>query len=195
MYAWTFAAMLVAGIAAYLLFSGFLKTYRLYRGMRVVTCPENHHAAAVRVAAFDAAKWFAISGETDLHLRSCSRWPEMSGCAEDCLAEIQQAPVSCLVQTIVSSWYGDKACHYCEEPIGAIVWHERPPAVRFPDGSTREWKDIRTEELPTVFANASAVCWRCNLTETFRREHGELVIERPRVQSPSHAIPPSVAVY
>jgi hypothetical protein len=56
MYAWTFAATIVAGIVAYLLFSGFLKTYRLYRGMRIITCPENHQSAAVRVAAWDAAK-------------------------------------------------------------------------------------------------------------------------------------------
>lgn len=195
MYVWAFAAMVVAGIAAYLLFSGFLKTYRRYRGKRLITCPENHQPASVRVAAFDAAKWFAISGETDLRLRSCSRWPEMAGCAEDCLAQIETSPERCLVLNIVASWYDGKRCSYCEEAIGAIVWHERPPALRLRDGSTREWKDIRTEELPAVFASAQPVCWRCNLTETFRREHGEIVIERPRPQTALHTIPPSVAVY
>lgn len=195
MYAWSFAATVVAAIAAYLLFSGFFKTWRLYRGMRIITCPENHEPAAIEVNALDAAKWYAIAGETDLHLRSCSRWPEMAGCAEDCLAQVIDSPNACLVQTIVSSWYAGRSCHYCKAPIGPIVWHERPPALLMRDGTSREWKDVKREELPYIFVTADAVCWRCNLTETFRREHHDLVVERPHVTAAPHVIPPSVAVY
>jgi len=151
MYAWTFlAATAIIAIAAYLLLSGFLKTFRLYRGVRVITCPENLQPASVRVAAFDAAKWFAFSGETDPHLRTCSRWPEMAGCDEACLAQIQSAPHACLVNTMVTSWYAEKHCHYCGKAIGEIVWHERPPAVLLPDGTTEEWKNIAPERLPDV---------------------------------------------
>jgi len=165
--------------------SDLLNRYRLSRGERIITCPDNEQPAAVRVAAWGA----------DLHLRSCSRWPEMAGCAEDCLRQIETSPHACRVQTIVSSWYEGKRCHYCTSEIGAIVWHERPPALRMPNGTTREWKDIRAEELPGVFATAEAVCWKCNLAETFRREHGELVVERRRVAARTYTIPPSVAVY
>ena len=76
MYAWTLIASLIIGFAAWVLISGFLKTWRLYHGVHVITCPENLRAAAVNVAAFDAAKWAAISGETDIHLKACSRWPD-----------------------------------------------------------------------------------------------------------------------
>ncbi len=195
MFAWTLLGVLTIGIAAYLLFSGFIKTYRLYRGVRVITCPENLQPAAVSVAAFDAAKWFAISGDTDLHLRSCSRWPEMAGCDEGCLSQIENAPKACLVQTMVTSWYAEKQCHFCAKPIGQIVWHERPPAVLLSDGTTREWKDIAPEQLPVIFGSAEPVCWACHTVETFRREHPEMVIERVRMAMPRHEIPPSMNVY
>jgi hypothetical protein len=192
---WILLGIILGGAAAYLLLAGFFRTYRTYRGARVITCPENLQPAAVRVAAFDAAKWLALSGEENVHLRSCSRWPEMAGCDEACLAEIQSSPHDCLVQTIVTSWYEGKRCHYCEKPIGEIVWHERPPAVRLPNGTTREWKSLLPEELPGVFASAEPVCWACHVIEGFRHDHPEMVIQRPRMAEPHHAIPPSAATY
>ena len=195
MYGWTFLGLVVIGVAAWLLVSGFLKTWRLYRGVHVITCTENLQPAAVNVAAFDAAKWFAVSGETDLHLRTCSRWPEMAGCDQACLSQIQTAPQACALHTIVTSWYEGKQCHFCARDIGKIVWHERPPALRMPDGTTREWKEVAPEELPHVFANAVPVCWACHMVETFRQEHPEMVVERVHQSASHHAIPPSSAVY
>jgi hypothetical protein len=195
MYIWTLLGALTVGLAAYLLLSGFLKTWRQYRGVRVITCPETLQPAAVKVAAFDAAKWFAIAGETDIHLRNCSRWPERADCDEACLSQIQSAPDACRIQTIVTSWYDGRNCHYCARPIGAIVWHERPPAVLMTDGETREWKEIAPEELPNVFATGDAVCWACHTVETFRHDHPELVIERPHITTPQHTLPPSMTVY
>jgi hypothetical protein len=192
---WTFAALIVLSVAAYLLASGFLRTYRLYRGVRVITCPENLQPAAVRVAAFDAAKWFAIAGEKDVHLRDCSRWPEMAGCDEACLSQVEASPQGCLVHTIVTAWYSGKSCHYCARPIGRIVWHERPPAVRLADGQTKEWKDIAPEQLPSVFATAEAVCWACHIVEGFRREHPEMVIERIHPADAKEILQPTEAVY
>ncbi len=195
MVGWTLLGTVVISVAAYLLFSGFLKTYRLYRGARVITCPENLQPASVGVAAFQAAKWFAISGETDVHLRSCSRWPEMAGCDQACLSQIHQDPNACRVQAIVGSWYADKSCCFCGKEIGEIVWHERPPAVRMPDGTAREWKEFAPEALPSVFTIAEPVCWACFMVENFRHDHPDLVIERPRASSTHHAIPPSANVY
>jgi hypothetical protein len=192
---WTFLGMVVIAVAAYLLASGFIKTYRAYRGVRVITCPENLQPAAVRVAAFDAAKWYAVSGEKDLHLRTCSRWPEMSGCDEACLSQVEADPKACLVNTIVTAWYAGKRCHFCDRTIGEVVWHERPPALRLPDGRTMEWKDVAPEDLKSAFANADAVCWACFVVEGFRHDHPEMVIERKHVSVPKHAIPPSQAVY
>lgn len=164
---------------------GWIQRWRLYHGTHVITCPENLRPAAVRVNTRDA----------DLHLRTCSRWPEMAGCDEACLSQIEAAPHACRVQAIVAQWYDKKRCHFCARPIGEIVWHERPPALRTRDGRTREWKDVAPQELPDVFATAAPVCWACHVVETFRREHPELVVERARTAAPRHTIKPSASVY
>ena len=192
---WLIAGAVLIAVAAYLLFSGFFRTFLTFRGTRVITCPENLESAAVKVNAAHAAQWASIAGEPDLRLKSCSRWPEKAGCGQECLAQIEASPESCLVQTIVANWYAGKSCTFCEKPIGEIVWHERPPALRTADGRTREWKDIAPEELPKAFNEAAAVCWPCNLVETFRREHPEQVIERKRLIEPMHPLPPTVNVY
>jgi hypothetical protein len=192
---WTIAGAALLAVAAYLLFSGFFRTLVTYRGTRVITCPENGYAAAVKVDALHAAHWDAISGAPDLHLRSCSRWPEKAGCGQECLAQIETSPEACLVTTIVKDWYRGKDCAICEREIGDIVWHERPAAVRV-GGLTREWKDVAPEELPGVFATGEPVCWTCHVRESFLRENPRMVVERPRPAEPAHrAIEPTRAVY
>jgi hypothetical protein len=165
----------------------FLRKWRLYHGTHVITCPENHAPAAVSVATFSAAP--------ELHLRSCSRWPEMAGCDEACLAQIESAPRACALHTIVTEWYAGKQCHFCARDIGKIVWHERPPALRTPDGRMREWKDVAPQDLPVLFATAEPVCWTCSVVEEFRREHPAMVVERVRVVAKERALAPSSAVY
>ena len=151
---------------------------------RLVTCPENLEPAAVKLA---------LIGPT--HLSACSRWPEMEGCGQECLSQILSAPHDCLVRNIVASWYENRSCHFCHREIGKVVWHERPPALLLPDGTTREWKDVAPQDLPKMFNDAEAVCWACHMVETFRREHPEWVVERVRLAAPRRAIPPSVNVY
>jgi hypothetical protein len=192
---WTFVGALILAGGGYLLLSGFLRTWLKYRGNRIITCPENLQPAAVRVNALNAAKWTAVAGETDLHLKSCSRWPEMAGCAEDCLTQIESSPESCLVKTIVTQWYEGRDCAFCHKPVEKIIWHERPAALRAPDGTTREWKEIDAQNLPLVFKTHQAVCWPCHMRETFRREHGSWVVERPRTAEAHALLQPSTAVY
>jgi hypothetical protein len=199
MTAWTVLASILLASAAYLALTGFLSTYRKYRGLRLITCPENVRPAAVKVDAFRAAHWRAVSGEPVVNLKSCSRWPEMLGCGEACLTQIEAAPQSCLVRTIVVDWYEGKSCVYCRKPIGPIVWHERPPAIRDANGTTkgitREWTDVRVEDLPGLFRTAEPVCWHCHIVESFRHDHSDLVIERFRIEETQHTIVPSSAVY
>ncbi|HUP47370.1 MAG TPA: hypothetical protein VNA04_01125 [Thermoanaerobaculia bacterium] len=192
---WMFIATLFLAGVAFLLLSGSLRTWLRFRGTRVITCPENLRPAAVKVDAMHAAKWMAIAGETNLNLRACSRWPEMAGCAQDCLAQVEKSPEACLLASMVTRWYEGKACAYCRQPIGTIVWHERPPALRSPSGTTREWKEFRPEDLPQVFATHQAVCWPCHIRESFRREHPDLVVERPRPREIRPVLEVSTAVY
>lgn len=57
---------------------------------------------------------------------------------------------------------------------------ERKPALMSPERRTVEWHEVPAETLPEVLSTYRPVCWSCHIAESFRREHPELVIERPR---------------
>lgn len=151
----------------------FLSRLFAYRGTSVITCPETDQPAAVKVDLLRSA--FA-----DLRLGDCSRWPEKAGCDQDCLRQLAAQPEACRLHTLVEAWYAGRSCLFCQRPIGRIAWHERPPALLGADGTTREWKDVAPEELPAMFRTSEPVCWACHVVLTFRREHPDLVTERPR---------------
>lgn len=155
-----------------------MRTYLKFRGKRIVSCPETHHAAAVSVAAGKAAAE-ALIGAPHLELRECSRWPEREDCGQECLAEIAETPQACLVKTIVNRWYAGQSCVFCHKPFGEIHWHDHPPALLDYRLHTVEWTDIPVERLQDAFKTHWPVCWNCHIAETFRRVHPELVVDRP----------------
>ena len=170
-----FAGALVIVVVFGLLRS--LGAYRKFRGNRIISCPENHRPAAVRVAAAKAAIQ-AATGTPHLQLSECSRWPEMAGCGQECLAQIQEAPKACLVSNIVNRWYQGRSCAYCHKPFDEIQWHDHPPAVVDQQGETIEWTAIPLDHLQQTLSTHWPVCWNCHIAETFRRRHPELVTNR-----------------
>lgn len=170
----------VVTVAAVLLVVGLgraVRTYLKFRGKRIVSCPETHESAAVRVAAGNAAL-SATLGHEQLRLSECSRWPEKEACGQECLKQIEEAPRACLVATIVSRWYEGKECAYCHKPFGELHWHDHPPALLDAERKTVEWSEIPTEKLQETMKTHLRVCWNCHIAETFRREHAELVVDR-----------------
>jgi hypothetical protein len=154
-----------------------VRAFFQYRGKRLVTCPETQKAAAVEVAAGEAAVG-AFLTEPTLRLHECSRWPERAGCGQDCLQQIEADPENCLVWSIVSKWYEGKECVFCHKPIGPLHHFDHAPALLGPDFKTSEWKDLRPEDLPEVFSRWQPVCWNCHVAETFRRVNPQLVTDR-----------------
>ena len=155
-----------------------LRKYLQTRGDRIVSCPDNGQDVAVRVDAVRAA--LTPEGRPDhLRLEACTRWPEKAGCGQDCLRQIEAQPVDCLVRTQVSRWYADKSCVLCGKALGDLDWTAHAPALRSPDGVTKEWSDIRPETLWGVLGSHSPVCWDCHVAETFRRQRPDLVIDNP----------------
>ncbi len=169
--------VLAAGLFVFRAIPG-VRAYFEYRGKRLITCPETHQAAAVDVAAGEAAVGAFIS-EPTLHLKECSRWPERQNCGQECLQQIEINPESCLVWNIVSQWYHGKRCELCRKPFGALHHLDHAPALLGPDSKTAEWREFRPENIPQVFSTHKPVCWNCHVTETFRRLHPELVTNRP----------------
>jgi hypothetical protein len=155
-----------------------LRTYLKFRGKRIVSCPETHQAAAVRVAAGKAAVEATVRAP-HLRLSECTRWPERQACGQECLAQIEEAPKACLVSTIVNQWYAGRSCVYCKKPFGEIHWHDHPPALVDQQRKTVQWNDVPLENLQQVMATHWPVCWNCHIAETFRRVHPELITDRP----------------
>jgi|SRR5882672_6206561 len=156
-----------------------LGAYFSYRGKRLITCPETHKIEAIDVAARSAALTAAF-GEPRLRLDRCSRWPERQDCGQECLQQVETDPQNCLVWNIASNWYQGQRCVYCYKRIGPLQHLGHAPALMGPDRVTVEWKQFRPEQLPRVFSTFKPVCWNCHVTESFRRVHPELVVDRHR---------------
>lgn len=169
------ALIVVVGVAV---IHRVVVTYLKFRGKRIVSCPENHLAAAVSVTAGKAALQAAI-GEPHIRLSQCSRWPEKEGCGQECLAQIEETPKACLVSTIVNRWYAGKECVFCHTPFQEIHWHDHPPALLDEESRTIEWKDVPAENLQQTFRTHLPVCWNCHVAQTMRRVHPDLVVTRP----------------
>jgi hypothetical protein len=151
--------------------------FKKFRGERLVSCPEDRCAAAVRVAAGDAASE-SLTGTAQIHLKECSHWPEHGGCKQECLTQIENDPQGSLVSSLVQQWYRGRSCAICHRPIEKIQWHGHGPAVVGPEQKTSQWSEIPAEKLPEVFETHLPVCWSCHIAETFRREHPDKVVDR-----------------
>jgi hypothetical protein len=168
----------IVAVAAVSVATVMVRAFRKTRGTRLVTCPETRQTAAVEVNAAHAALTAAL-GHTDLRLQDCSRWPERENCGQECLRQIDVAPEDCLVRTILTKWYHDHPCALCGRPFEHIESWGHRTALLAPDGKTLEWSAVQAEKLPEVLTTHKPVCWNCHVAETLRRQHPELVIDRP----------------
>ena len=156
-----------------------LYSYLHFRGTRLVTCPETKRAAAVEIDAAHIGLASALGMTPHLRLEDCSRWQVRERCDEPCLSQLQNAPEECLVRRIVNLWYQGKTCVFCAKPIQQMDGMGHQPALMDPNRRTVQWHEVPPEQLPEVLATFRPVCWNCHVTETFRREHPEMVVERP----------------
>lgn len=153
-----------------------VKAYFGYRGQRLVTCPDNHAPAAVRVDAGQAALRALVPG--DHLLQDCSRWPEKGDCGQECLCEVEAGGNGTRVSEIVAKWYEGKSCTLCGTPIDHLNWSDNRAALIDAEGVTRRWDSARPEELPGIFETNQPVCWSCHIAENFRRRYPDLVTQR-----------------
>ena len=171
---------LATAVVIFILLRAFLgaRAYLKFRGKRLITCPENEKPAAVNGDAKRAGAE-ALAGTPHLRLSECSRWPEKRNCGQECLRQIELAPEGCLVRTIVTQWYEGKHCTVCGRLIHEVEWMGHKPALLDPQRRTVHWDAVAAERLPEYFETHAPVCWDCHIAETLRREHPELITERP----------------
>jgi len=82
----TTASLLVSVPAA----AAGVRAYRLFGGLREVSCPETAEAVLVRIDVTHAIA-SRLSGGNELRLRSCSRWPGRQGCDQACLVQFSSS--------------------------------------------------------------------------------------------------------
>lgn len=164
-----------------------LRAWRLYRGTRVVVCPETREMVAVEVDAAHAAL-SASRGRPQLRLEACTRWPERKNCGQECLGQVESAPEACLLRSILTDWYRGRSCAFCGRAFTTVEWlHE--PALVSPQGAIVDWPSFAPEQMIDVLARHQPVCWNCSVAEGFRKQHPELIVDRPPRPGP----PPSMA--
>lgn len=171
--------VLLPGVVAVLAALRLVWAWQKHRGARLVTCPETKQPAGVSLDAKHAAAG-ALFHAPPLRLEACSRWPERRDCGQECLRQIEIAPAGCLVRNILAQWYQGKQCAICGKAFGEIHWADHKPALLDPNRMTREWAQVPAETLPGVMESHAPVCWNCHITQTFCREHPELVVNRSR---------------
>ncbi len=182
---WSTLGFSLLAIVAYVFFGEFLRTWFRFRGVRLIVCPENYQPAAVKVDALRAAKWAALSGEADVRLKTCSRWPEKQGCAQECVCQIEESPERTALHAIVQLWFSGKRCHYCHQTI------DEAAALLTREGDVVAWSDIVPEDVPNFLSLAQPVCRRCYIVESFRHDHPDMVIERIHQGERPATIPPT----
>lgn len=154
------------------------------RGPRVITCPENGCHAEVEVEALRAGFSSAV-GEPHRRLAACSRWPEMQGCDQACLEEIETTPGGCLVRSIVAEWYQGRSCAYCGGAIPEIHLNDRRPALRSPEGHNVALKEVAPARLYETLATHQAVCANCFDAMSFREQFPALPVDRAKPEPTS----------
>lgn len=148
-----------------------------YRGSLVIMCPENRRPAGVVLNAVHAAAT-ALGSNGELRLSSCSRWPELAGCGQECLAQIEAAPDDCLVRKIVARWSAGKVCASCGRPLGETEWTGSEAAFLKAGAVSILWREVPADKLYEVMAASLPLCFACHMANTLVREHPELVVDR-----------------
>jgi hypothetical protein len=148
-----------------------------YAGARVITCPENqqHAGVSLRMGRVLAS---GLVSRPNLQLSTCSRWPEMAGCGQECLSQIAERPEECLVRTILTKWYAGKNCIYCNQPFQSMEWSVRKPALLIEGRGSLACDSVPAEELPGTLANAQPVCFACHTATGWVRGHPDQVTDR-----------------
>ena len=196
----TFAYLIAAALGAVAIYFGvryFVRASRRFGGGQIIVCPETEKQAMVEVDVRRAALT-SLVGQTEIRLESCWRWPLREDCGQECLLQLHVAPAECLVRSVLIKWYRDKKCAFCARPFGGVEIVGHKPALLSPEGVTVEWAAIPISAVNDVMANYLPVCWNCHVAQTFRREHADLVVERPAIEpATAHAertafLPPQV---
>lgn len=68
-------------------------TYRRYRGLKTLVCPETGQIVEVKLKAGRASLMSLFDAEV-ARVKWCSLWPRKKGCSEECVKTYWQTPIT-----------------------------------------------------------------------------------------------------
>ncbi len=83
------AAVTAAGLLLVVL-PVVVTTFQRFRAQRSVACPDGGRVAGIQVDPLKVALGAAFD-RLPLRVRSCTLWPEKSGCRQGCLRRVEEA--------------------------------------------------------------------------------------------------------
>ena len=82
--------------------------------------------------------------------------------------------------TVLRNWFAGKTCAICEKPIASVHRRDQHPGLMTSTNEVISWEEVvHDEHLTERLASHKPVCSNCVMSETFRRQYPELVLDRP----------------
>ena len=134
-----------AGIAAFFRQLGPSAALRRQNKTTVVICPTTKMPAEVGL-------------DSDLHMESCSHWPELEGCTQSCTPQVQFSAED--LQDFAARYEG-KNCSSCGRPLTRDDWYKSRLAVLETDAGARKPVETVRPLLPIIPATSDPICSSC----------------------------------
>ncbi len=123
-----------------------------------VVCPESRDTARVETDTRHALLSF-FQGHSEAHLKSCSRWPERTGCDEACIPQLEP---QLKVDDILAKWYDGKNCALCSMPLGRTDWLRGSAAALDGNDHFVPLRDMDWTKFPMLLEGYRPLCRKCH---------------------------------
>jgi len=154
-----------------------LQAYYKNRGRRAIICPENHQPADVEVDRKFSFRT-ALRGREHTRLKSCSRWPEMHECGQECLAQIDPTPEN--IERLLKKSYEGKVCGMCGRFLNPSDWQRGRLAFFDENFKLVEMRNIELDQLQSAVDSMRPLCWTCHQEEKQRQAQPHRILKGER---------------
>lgn len=144
-----------------------LQAYYKNRGRRSVICPENHQSVNVE-ADRKFAFWTAFRGQEHTRLQSCTRWPEMHECGQECLVQVEPTPEN--LDRLLTKWFDGKPCSICGRLLTSADWRFGRMGFLNEDFELVEMRQLDLDSLGSIAQPTRPLCWSCHQQEKQRHQ-------------------------
>ncbi len=131
---------------------------------RLIVCPEARMPARVELDARHPVMDFLQGKGT--RLRSCSSWPQLAGCEEECLAQIEPQTK---IDDILARWHDGKNCAICSMRLVRADWQRGRAAALDDKGNFIPLREMDWTQFPMALEHYQPLCRACHEAQLRQR--------------------------